>query len=110
MAKLSKEEEDRLSAKLYPDTDPTKILEQHDSMDPRRIIEIGRELQLDITMKEAEEIAEKNKLFNGHIALLLSMTEEEVRAAVEVLPGLSRESKEKLIQDILEGDKERYSK
>ncbi|SHE56304.1 hypothetical protein [Schwartzia succinivorans] len=110
MAKLSKEEKDRLSAKLYTTTDPTKILEQHDSMNPQRIFEIGKGLQLDITMEEAEKIAEENRLFNGTIALQLAMTEEEVRAAVEVMPVFSGEEKEEFIQKILEGDKERFSK
>ena len=99
MAKLNKEDEDRLYARLYPSTDPTKILDDcADSMNSQKIMEIAFELQIKLTQEQAENIASDCALFNGNIAMLVATTKEEARRAYDVLPLLSQKSKDELFR------------
>lgn len=100
MTKLSKDEKDRLYARLYASTkDPAKILDDcADSMNPQSVLKIASELQIELTQEQAKEIADDCSLFNGNIAILLATTKEEAKRAYDVLPLLSQETKDKLLR------------
>ncbi|MBR1761262.1 MAG: hypothetical protein IJ741_08805 [Schwartzia sp.] len=101
MVKLSKEEKDRLYARLCATTkDPAKILDDcADSMHPQSILKIASELQIGLTQEQAKDIADECSLFNGNIALLLAILDPfeliadcrqqraKLNAEIDAVPG-----------------------